>query len=154
MKHWIRAVAFVIAAGIVTATVPRVYAQQHATSDEAIALVKKAVSYLKANGPEKAFAAFADPNGGFIKGELYVVCLDQKGTVLSHPNPKMVGQNNWDMVDPDGKPFTQQNIAKANAGGGWVEYKFSHPVTHKLAQKSMYVEKGAGDVVVGAGIYK
>ena len=34
-------------------------ASEHGTSDEAIALVKKGIAYIKANGSEKAYAVLA-----------------------------------------------------------------------------------------------
>ena len=49
-----------------------VHAAEKAAADEAVALVKQGVTYLKANGKEKALAAFSDPHGDFVKGELYL----------------------------------------------------------------------------------
>jgi cytochrome c len=41
-------------------------AADRGTADEATVLVKKGIAYLKANGPEKAYAAFNDPQGQFV----------------------------------------------------------------------------------------
>ena len=57
---------------IVLLVITFAYAQDRGTASEAKALLDKAVAYYKANGQEKAFAAFNDPNGGFIKGERFV----------------------------------------------------------------------------------
>ena len=43
-------------------------------------------------------------------------------------------------------------VAKAT-GSGWVDYKWSSPLTNKIADKSSYIEK-MGDYFVGVGIYK
>ena len=47
-------------------------------------LVLKAYDYVKANGKEKALKEFMNPNGPFVKGELYIYAYDFNGTVLSH----------------------------------------------------------------------
>lgn len=45
------------------------------------------------------------------------------------------------------------DLAKTK-GKGWVEgYKFLNPVTQKIENKSMYLER-VGDTLVGCGIYK
>jgi cytochrome c len=153
MKFLLRCAAVAAATAVISVAMPTLRAE-HATKEEAVALVKKANAYMKANGPEKAFAAFADPNGGYVKGELYIICLDKAGTMKSHPNPKMVGQSFINLVDSDGFNFTKAIIEKGAGGGsGWVDYKFSNPVTHKIEPKSTYVE-GVGDIAIGAGIYR
>jgi cytochrome c len=91
-------------AGTAAAATPR---------DEAIALVKKAVAYVNANGPDKAVAAINDPAGGFRKGDLYVFVLDAQGTTLAHINPKMIGKNLITMKDSDGKEFQREFIEQS-----------------------------------------
>ena len=43
-------------------------------------------------------------------------------------------------------------LVKAS-GGGWITYKWPHPVTHKIEEKTSYVER-VGDYLVGVGIYR
>jgi cytochrome c len=152
MKNVARVCAVIAAVLVVWASSP--LAQQHATKEDAVALLGKAVAYAKANGPEKAFAAFSDPNGGFIKGELYVVCLDKSATMKAHVNPKMVGQNFANLVDSDGFNFTKAMIEKSAGGhSGSVDYKFSNPVSKKIENKTTFFE-GVGDLTIGVGIYR
>jgi cytochrome c len=121
--------------------------------DDAMALVKKAVAYAKANGPEKTIAAINDPAGGFRKGDIYVFVQTKAGTVVAHMNPRMVGKDLSDMKDPDGKAFPMEFAATAAKGGGWVDYKFANPTTKQVEAKTTYVEL-AGDLIIGCGVYK
>ena len=125
------------------------------TTKEAQANVEKAVAYLQANGKAKAFAAFDDPKGQFVKGDLYIYVLDMKGDILSHgANKKLIGQHFWGIKDTDGKLFFQEIIDKAKKqGSGWVDYKWTNPVTKKVEHKTAYLKK-SGDYIVCCGAYK
>ena len=57
-------------------------AAEKATKAEAEAMVKKAVAYIKANGPEKSYKEFTAKNPEFISNDLYVVVYDFEGTAL------------------------------------------------------------------------
>ncbi|MES2259577.1 MAG: cache domain-containing protein [Pseudomonadota bacterium] len=132
-------------------------AADKATADEAVAMTKKAVAYLKENGREKAFADFSNPaNTAFHDRDLYVYVYDLHGVSLAHGvNPKMVGRNLLEMRDGEGKYIVKSFIETANspAGKGWVEYKWPNPVTKAVDAKAGYVEK-SGDLIIGSGIYK
>src|SRR5262245_52573739 len=54
-------------------------AGERGTPDEAHAMVKKAISFFKANGKDKTMAALNDPKGAFIDRDLYVFVHDDKG---------------------------------------------------------------------------
>ena len=68
--------------------------QANYTSNETlVAFVDSAAAYVKANGKEKAIAEFNNPNGSFVKGELYIYAYDFNGTTLAHPiSPEAVGK--------------------------------------------------------------
>jgi cytochrome c len=125
------------------------------TADEASALTKKAIAYLKANGKEKAFAEFNNPNGQFKDRDLYVFVFDFNGKTLAHgTNPKLLDKNLLDLKDADGKMFVKEFVDVAKSKGkGWVDYKWPHPATKVIEAKSTYVEK-VDDMLVGCGIYK
>ena len=127
------------------------------TPQEAVALVKKAVAYVKANGKDKAFAEFNNPKGQFVDRSLYIFVYDLKGTSLAIGNgnsAKMVGKNLSDMRDADGNYLIKGLIEVANTkGSGWFDYKWPNPVSKAIEAKSSYVEK-IDDLVVGCGIYK
>lgn len=130
-------------------------AADQGTQPEAEALVKKAVAYLKANGPEKAAEEFT--NGKSFKDrDLYVVYTEFGGKVLAHGgNPKLVGKNLTGMKDSDGNPFFQMlvDLAKTKGKGWSSSYRFINPTTQKIEAKVMYVE-AVGDTYIGVGVYK
>jgi cytochrome c len=125
--------------------------------DEAKAMVEKAHSYLKANGKEKAFAEISNPEGQFVKGDLYVFVQDFTGVNLAHGgNPKFVGLNHSGLRDPDGVYFIKEmaELAKTK-GSGWVDYKWVNPSTKKLQAKTTYVKRIEGtDSYMACGVYK
>ncbi len=131
------------------------HAADQGTAAEAEAMVKKAVAFLKANGPEKAAEEFT--NGKTFKDrDLYVSYYDLSGKVLGHgANPKLVGKDLSGLKDPDGKLFIQMisDLAKTK-GKGWTgSYKFRNPTTDKISEKAIYVER-VDDTWVGVGVYK
>jgi cytochrome c len=132
-------------------------AGDRATADEAVAHVKKAVAYIKANGKEKAFEEFNNQKGQFVDRNLYIFAYDLKGVNLAIGNgnaKKMVGKNLLDMRDADGTYLIKKLIEVSNTKGkGWVDYKWPNPTNNSVEAKSSYVEK-VDDFFVGAGIYK
>lgn len=150
MKKLLTAVCLTVTAGL---AVPAV-AQERGSAEEAIALVKKAAAYLQVNGKDKAIVAFSDANGGFQTKDLYVFLEDSAGITLAHTNPRLIGKEIRAHKDADGKVFGEEIMNTClTKGSGWVDYKWSHPTTKKIEQKSTYVEK-AGDFCIAVGIYK
>lgn len=131
---------------------PVANAADRATPDEAKAMAIKAADYLKANGSDKAFAAFKENPGPFRDRDLYVTVQDSKGVMVFHPiNPSLMGKSMLDLVDVDGKPFNREIQAVKDTG--WVEYKWKNPVTNAVEQKTAY-EVRVGDYIIGVGAYK
>jgi signal transduction histidine kinase len=128
---------------------------EHATKEEAVAFVKKAIAYIKQNGKEKAIVEFGNPQGQFIDRELYIVALDLNGVVLtSGGNPKLAGKALLDIKDGNGKQFVREEIEVAkNKGKGWVDFAWVNPVTKKIEPRSVYLEK-IDDYIVLSGVYK
>lgn len=155
MKNLFKSVLFALFA---FAFVPASHAAgERGTADEAIAMVKKAVAYIKANGREKAFEEINNPKGMFVDRNLYVFVYDLKGVNLAIGNgnaKKMNGKNLMEMKDADGNPLLKNLIEVATTkGSGWHDYKWPNPVNQTLEHKSSYVEKFE-DLMVGCGIYK
>lgn len=153
MKTLLKAVTVILAAGFVSAAA---CAAERGTAEEASALVKKAAAYLKANGREKAFAAFNDTKGPFVDRDLYIFVYDMQGNNMAIGNgnaARMVGKNMLDMRDANGKYIIRSFIEVLNTKGkGWVDYQWPNPVTKNVEPKSSYVEK-VDDLIVGAGIF-
>lgn len=125
------------------------------TEDDAKQMVKKAVAYYQANGKDKAVAAFNDPKGDFMRGELFIFMLDMKGTMMAYPaNLKMVGMDLLNLKDSHGKTFVREEIETAKKGSGWLEFHFTNPVTKKIQRKVSYIERLDDNYFVGAGVFK
>jgi signal transduction histidine kinase len=124
-----------------------------ATKDEAIAMVKKAVAFVKGQGAEKAYAAF-NAKGDFTDRDLYVVVYSLDGKVLSHgSSPKLIGKDMIDAQDVDGKYYIKERLAlAAKQENFWQDYKFTNPVSKKIEPKQMYCER-LGETAVCSGIY-
>lgn len=129
-------------------------AAERATKDEAMAMVKKAVAAVKADSA-KAYADITKKPGPFTDRDLYIVVYKIDGTVLAHgQNEKLVGTNQKDAKDPDGKAFVAERIELAKKGAPfWQDYKFMDPLTKKPEPKQMYCEP-VNDTAVCGGIYK
>jgi cytochrome c len=143
--------------GVLCATllVGSAIAADRANKDEAMAMVKKAVAYIKASGPDKAYTEITDRKGQFVDRDLYVVVYGLDGKVLAHGgNAKLVGQDLADSQDVDGVYYVRDrmDLAKKNASF-WQDYKFADPTTKKIEPKTTYCEVLDKTAVCG-GIYK
>ena len=131
-------------------------AAANASKDDAQALVKKGISFIKAQGVEKGYAAISDKAGPFIDRDLYLVVYGLDGKCLAHgANPKQIGRDLMDLTDVDGKYFVKERVslAKTKPAGFWQEYKFTNPVSKKIEPKVMYCEK-LGETAVCGGVYQ
>ena len=125
-----------------------------ATKDDAVAMVRKVVALIKADGPDKAYAEI-NKGGQFANGEIYPIVQDFAGVTLAHAvNPKLIGKHMIDVQDVDGKYFVKERVDLAQKQVSfWTEYKFANPVTKKIEMKEMYCER-LNQTLVCAGIYK
>jgi len=126
-----------------------------ANKDDAVAMVKKAVAFIKEQSPDKAYPEFTSKDAKFIDRDLYVVVYQLDGKVLAHgSNPKFVGKDMSDAQDVDGKLYVKERVEMASKQPSfWQDYKFVNPVSKKVEPKQMYCEK-LDNTAVCAGIYK
>ncbi len=127
---------------------------ERGTKEEAIAMVKKAIAFIKANGNDKAFEEFNNRDGQFVDRDLYVIVYDMNGVCMAHGgNIRKVGRELIDDKDADGKPFMRERIElMKKQASAWQDYKYKNFVTNQIEAKSTYLEK-SGDLIVGCGIY-
>jgi lactate permease len=119
------------------------------TKQEVVSLVDSAQAYIEANGKEKAFATFNDPDGPFVKNGLYVFAYDFFGVNKAlATNTALVGKDLIDMNDANGKEIIKDMISLAKRGGGWYDYKWEGH------DKSSYVVKVDDTLWIGSGTYK
>jgi signal transduction histidine kinase len=126
-----------------------------AGKDDAIAMVKSAVTFIKDEGPAKAYPEISNKAGKFVNGDLYVVVYQLDGKVLAHgSNEKFVGKDMIDAEDVDGKLYVKERVELAGKQPSfWQDYKFVNPVSKKVEPKQMYCER-LENTAVCAGIYK
>jgi cytochrome c len=125
-----------------------VYAADPVTKDEAVAMVKKAVAFIKTEGADKAYAEIDNPSGQFVDRELYIVVYRLDGTALAHVASKSrIGTNQIDDKDPDAKAFAKQQSSF------WQSYEYMNPVSKKVEPKQMYCER-LDETAVCGGVYQ
>jgi hypothetical protein len=117
-------------------------------------MVKKAVSFIKQEGPDKAYTEIDNRSGSFVDRELYIVVLRLDGKVLAHgADVSRVGTDQSQAKDIDSKLFIKQRIELAlTQPSFWQEYQARSPVTKDIQPKQMYCER-LNDTVVCGGIY-
>ena len=130
-------------------------AHADAKPEDATAMVKKGVAFIKASGKDKGYAEISSKTSQFKKEDLYLVVYGLDGTVHAHgANEKMIGKNLIDLKDIDGKPFVRERVEMAKTKASfWQDYKFTNPETKKIEPKAMYCER-LDETIVCGGIYK
>ena len=125
------------------------------TGDEAEALVKKAVSFIKTDGKEKAFTEINNHAGMFTNRDLYVFVYDINGRCLAHgQNANLIGKDCIGQTDADKKYYVRERVDIAKTkGSGWQDYKFTNPETKAVEDKMAFVER-CDDLIVGSGAYR
>lgn len=128
---------------------------QPVTREELVAFVRRAVSYAKTEGREKALSEFDKKNGSFFEGELYIYAYDFNGTTIAHPvNPEKIGVNRLSEKDAAGGLFIRDLRDAALNGSGFVEYYYINPTHNNAIEKKLgYVMKVDDTWWLGSGIY-
>lgn len=131
------------------------YSEDRGTPAEAKAMLDKAVTFYKANGPKAAFVAFNNPKGPFVYKDLYIFALDMNGIILAHSiKPGLLGKGPNEIRDADEKDFIGEMVKVAKTKGtGTVDYKWENPETLVVEKKTSYVEKVDG-VILCCGYFK
>jgi cytochrome c len=141
-------------------SVNAVTAADNPSKDDAKALVKEAVKFVKANGKDKFFDEVRNPKGKFhfqegTKKGLYIFVYDEKGVVLAHGvRLELTGKNRWNDKDPDGKFWIRDWTDLVHkSGSGWIKYKEYNPAANnQIMDKWSFVELVDG-MVIGCGVY-
>ena len=145
----------IVALLVLALAAPLAHADGNATKDEAVAMVKKGIVFIRSAGTDKGYAEITNKGGKFTDRDLYLVVYGLDGVVRAHgANEKMIGKNLIELKDVDGKAFVKERVELAQSKGTfWQDYKFTNPVTKKIEPKQMYCEK-LDDTAVCGGIYK
>jgi TRAP transporter TAXI family solute receptor len=123
--------------------------------DEAVAMVKRAQEMFQRSGAERTFKAITSKAKEFHDRDLYPFVYNLEGVNVAHgARPDLVGKDLIDFKDQNGKFLIREMVEVArNPGSGWVDYRWSNPITKKIEDKSAYVGK-MGDYFVGVGVYR
>jgi methyl-accepting chemotaxis protein len=134
----------------------RLGAREFGNADDALAMVRSASAFAGQYGKD---ALIAEVNklvkGRFIDRDLYLIVIGFDYIIVAHgTNPRLVNFDGSTLKDPDGKFYSKEmvNLAKAN-GSGWIDYKYAHPVTKEIKQKSSYFE-AVENGLIACGFYK
>lgn len=122
---------------------------------DALALVKKAIAFYKAQGRKALVAEVTKSQSSLRKDALYVFVYDMEGRVIAHGQfAQLVGYDLSGYHDPTGKPYIQERIRLAKEkGSGWQDYVFLNPDTKKWEPKTAYIEAFDG-LIFGCGVYR
>lgn len=108
-------------------TVPQA---QYTSNETLVAFVESAVAYVQENGKKTALAEFNDPNGAFVRGELYIYAYDFNGTTLAHPvNPEKVGVNRLNETEGGVGTFLREMNDAVRNGDGFGRIAYINPPT-------------------------
>ena len=142
-------------AALATAVPPALANEERAKPDEAKALLAKAVAHIKTAGKDKALADFMSKAAPWVDRDLYITVFDLSGKTLSHgANPRLVGKDNINMQDANGKFHIKERLDIVKAKGkGQQEFAFLNPMTKQIEPKVMFFER-VEDMVVACGSYK
>jgi len=145
-----------ILSGILTAMLAAsAVADEIGTPDEAKAMSLKARDAVNEMGRDKAFAAFADPDGEFRDRDLYVFCIDMDGVLIEQPiKPELVGKNMYNFNKYGDLLFQDMINLVKKSGQGWVDYRWPYPGTDEVRAKTSYVAANDEGFFCGVGAYK
>jgi cytochrome c len=113
-----------------------------------ILLAKSAISYMKSNTLEIAFAHFVDPKQGFVRGDLYIYVFDLAGNCYAYgPEVDKIWDTLLDAQDDEGKYFVKMLIDGSQAGPIDLSYRMHNRPVIAHAER---IEKDGVTFVVGS----
>jgi cytochrome c len=118
--------------------------------------VKEAAEVVAKKGPSCETFSSKD----WMSGDYYIFILGPDEKILCHPNASLIGKNNLDVTDANGKKIGVEIAANAKKkGGGWTEYVWPRPgTTTPQVPKMTYSTQVKGPdgkwYVVGGGGYE
>ena len=146
-----------VAALLLAAALPQfaAAATTRGTTDEAKAMLAKAISHYKADGRKDALEDFNSGKPPFRDRDLYVVCVTSDHKIAANGAfPQYVGTSADKLVDAKGNPLGKSFWDAANKNPqGSVNYPMINPATGKLEDKTLFYAKLADDLLCGVGAY-
>lgn len=136
-----------------------VFAEEKATKEECIAMVKAASKMLEEN-LAAGIKEISNPKGKFVWKDSYVFLMDKSGKMLAHPfsphllkKGSLLNETDYNHVKPK-KIFEEFIYVAFKNGEGWVDYKWPKPNKKVPENKFTFIHRvGWTDMLVGAGTY-
>ncbi len=131
------------------------YYTPRASVEEAQDLLNKAVAYLRKQGADAAFAAFNNPQGGFMHDDQYVfvIGVDDGRYRATGAAPQLTGMDVRAMRDAAGKPLVEEMMALVKKQSkGSVDYVWRNPATNAVEPKRSLIER-VDNLILGVGYY-
>jgi cytochrome c len=131
------------------------YYTPRANRADAEAMLQRAVSFLKSNPADSAFALFNNPQGEFVQDDQYVfaIGIEDGKYRASGASPQLNGMDVRGMRDAAGNALFEEMIALARkSGSGTVDYVWRNPATNAVESKHTVIQR-VGDVLLGVGYY-
>ena len=105
----------------------------NAEQSRIVATVKKTEKFIQENGIKKAIIVFRDSSNIFI-GNYHGVFF------ISPLHPELIGKKQLNYKDPSGSLVIQEEVSKAQAGGGWLNGRWrENPLTGKYQCRKIYI---------------
>lgn len=117
-------------------------------------LVESAIYYGQKYGAGELFRQINNPQGSYVRGDLYLWAYDFKGVAFGHGrNLAIVGQDRLDALDSRGKPRNRMIIDLVRRQGhGWVEYE-EDGILKRAYVKSFVDPRTGVPYIIGGGYY-
>ena len=145
---------------------PQIAAEEVVDRETLLRFVEEAIRVASAevSSADEAYAFFDSvfrPEGQWRHGEIYVFVMDSNGVSFFHPaQPELEGEDLSEFVDVEGVRATEELLAAAAAGGGYVEYLWPNPAVEGDEETgspkvgyAASVTLGGREFVFGSGFY-
>lgn len=125
------------------------------TEEDLTSFVDEAVAYVQEKGQNEAIKVFNNPNGSFIRKDLYIFAYDFNSIELAYPyRHDLVGKNNSNLMDSNGVAVVRNLMIAAKRGNGFSYYVWPNPAHGNEEElKLTYVVKVNDALWLGSGIY-
>ena len=132
-----------------------VYILEPDAKEDLINFVNEAKDFVLDHGKDRAIEVFNDPNGEFVRGELYIIAYDFNGTRLANPyKSEKIGENALNVTDSNGVAQVRNMLDIAGRGGGFTYYIWPNPANSSVEElKLTYVLKVDEGLVLASGMY-
>lgn len=131
---------------------------QYEETQRLVSLVDDATALVEEKG-EHAFKDFSTVGSCWRHFQTYILVVGLDGTFIVHPDPNLVGKNQIDLKDVNGKPIVRWFIAEVSGEkrSGWSHYLWAKPNHIFPTWKTTYVKLAKApsgkEYIIASGAY-